>query len=198
MRTASGSESLVHLVGADFRAFLALDDVKGRSLRRCLDVLTHPGFLAVVIFRLSAAAHERGLVPVARLLFLLNFVLFSTEVSPRLKAGPGFVLAHPQGVALGAGVKIGRGVRVLRGVAVGTAGYKDTSRDGFPVIGDGAVLYDSAKVFGPVTVGDGAVIGTGVTLFESVPDRAVVVAKQQLEVRLPGAAGRSDLAVTAG
>ena len=185
MSNPAGSGTLCELVRSDFQAFLDLDDVKGRSLRRHLDVLTHPGFLAVVGYRLSAAAHQRGLLPLARLLMLANFVLFGTEVSPRCRAGRRLVLAHPQGVAIGAGVQLGHGVRILRGVAVGTAGYKDAGRDGFPVVGDGVLLCDSASVFGPLTIGAGAVIGAGVTLFDSVPAGAVVVARQELDIRLP-------------
>jgi len=52
------------------------------------------------------------------------------------------------------------------------------------VIGHGVLLCDSASVFDAVTVGDDAVIGAGVTLFQSVPDGAVVVAKQELKIRL--------------
>lgn len=185
MSNPAGSETLGELLRSDFQAFLDLDDVKGRSMRRHLDVVTHPGFLAVIVYRLSAAAHQHRLLPLARLLMLANLVLFGTEVSPRCRAGRRLVLAHPQGVAIGAGVQLGHGVRILRGVAVGTAGYKDPARDGFPVVGDGVLLCDSASVFGPLTIGDGAVIGTGVTLFESVPAGAVVVAKQELEIRLP-------------
>lgn len=172
------------LVSADFRAFLDLDAGKERSSwRRRLDVLSLPGFYSVVLYRVSALLHRMGLTPPARLVAVIGFVLFGAEISPRMVAGPGLVIPHPQGVTLGAGLVLGSNVRLLRGVAMGTVGRRDPATDGFPVIGDDCVLCDSATVFGPVEVGAGSVLGAGVTLFESVPPRSIVSFEQVLKVR---------------
>ena len=181
---APATESLLATIRLDFESFLNLDDEKTRSLsRRRFDVLSLPGFWAVVIFRISAVAHRAGLTPVARLLMVLNIVLFSCEISPRAQIGPGLALPHPQGMALGGGVVLGRRVRLLRGTAIGTAGYKDKRRDGFPVIGDDCTICDGVKVFGPVDVGARSTIGASVVLFESVPPDSTVVAHLPYEVR---------------
>ncbi len=183
-RQPGPSHTLSELLRADFAGFMNLDGEKVRSVtRRTFDVLTLPGFWAVVIYRLSALAHRRGLVPVSRLLMVLDVVLFSCEISPRVEAGPGLVVPHPQGVAIGGGVRLGRDVRILRGVAIGTAGYRDSRRDGFPVVEDGCSVCDGAKLFGPITVGTGATVGASVTLFESVPAGAQVVARRTHEIR---------------
>jgi serine O-acetyltransferase len=179
--------ALLRTLRADYAGFLELDADQTRSLlRRRLDVLTLPGMWAVAMYRVSAALHRRGLAPLARLLMVANVVCFACELSPRLSAGPGLVVPHPQGVAVGGGVTLGARVRIMRGVGIGTAGYRDKSRDGFPDIGDDCVLFDGAKVFGPVNVGARSTIGTNVVLFDSVPADSVVVAHQNVEVRRAG------------
>ena len=178
---------LTDLIRADFAGFMALDTVQDRSaMRRRFDVLTLPGFWAVVLYRVSARLHQVGLFPLARLVMMLNFVLFSCEISPRLSAGPGLVIPHPQAIELGAGVVLGNRVKLLRSVGMGTAGYRDPSREGFPEVGDDCVIYDGAKVFGPVKVGHNSVIGTSVVLLESVPPYTTVVFRQDLDFRTSG------------
>jgi serine acetyltransferase len=86
-------------------------------------------------------------------------------------------------VTMGAGVVLGSRVKLLRAVGMGTAGYRDKERDGWPVIGDDCVVCDGAKVFGPVRVGDRSTIGTSVVLFESVPADSVVALRQDLDIR---------------
>jgi serine O-acetyltransferase len=190
---------LMATLRADFAAVLAIDDEPTRSLRRRqLDVLTLPGFWAVAIFRVSAVAHRAGLFPVARLLMVLNLVLFSCEISPRATIGPGFLMPHPQGVTIGAGMRIGARVRALRGVALGTAGYADKRRDGWPIIGDDCVLYDMSKVFGPVEIGDRSTVGNNVVLFSSVPPDSVVVVQTTNKVTPARAPTTPDLDQSTG
>jgi serine O-acetyltransferase len=172
------------LVRADFEGFMALDATSGRSaLRRRIDVLALPGFWAVVLYRLSAAMQARGIAPLARALMTANVVLFACELSPRMQAGPGLVVPHPQTVAIGAGVVLGERVRLLRGATMGTAGYRDKTRDGWPEVGDDCVVCDGAKLFGPVCVGARSKIGSSVVLFDSVPADSVVALRQDLDVR---------------
>lgn len=159
---------------ADFQAFLDLDRVRPPSLTRYCDVITQPGFLAVVIFRCSAVARRAGLRPVARLLVLLNVVLFGAELSPNALIAPGFALVHPNGVVISPGVRLGRGVRVHRGVGFGTVGYDDPNKDGMPTVGDEAVILDGAKVLGPIHVGEHAVVGANAILIRSLPPGAIV------------------------
>jgi serine O-acetyltransferase len=180
--------ALLPTLRADYAGFLELDADQTRSLlRRRLDVLTLPGMWAVAMYRVSSTLHRIGLTPLARLLMVANIVCFSCELSPRLSAGPGLVIPHPQGVAVGAGVTLGARVRLMRGVGIGTAGYRDKRRDGFSTIGDDCVLFDGVKVFGPVNIGERSTIGTNVVLFDSVPPDSVVVVHQDVEVRRAGA-----------
>lgn len=175
---------LAGLLRADFTAFLALDGDRPRSrLQRRLNVLTLPGFGAVVLHRVAAAAQARNLLPVARLVYVLNTVLFGADIAPRARIGAGFVLPHPQGVTIGGGAVLGRDVRVYRSVSMGTAGHRDDRPDGFPTVGDGAMVCDGARLFGPIRIGDRCTIGAGVRLFDSIPDDSVVTVRQEHRVR---------------
>ena len=110
-----------------------------------------------------------------------------------MQAGPGLVLPHPQGVAIGAGVVLGSRVKLLRDCCMGTAGYRDKDRDGWPVVGDDCVMCDGAKVFGPVNVGDRTTVGTSVVLFDSVPADSVVALRQDLDVRVTAGVRKLDI-----
>jgi serine O-acetyltransferase len=155
-----------------------------RSLRRHLDVLAQPGFYAVLIFRLSVAFHRAGLVPVARILFLLNLLLFGTEMAPRASVGPGLVVPHPICTGFSGSTKIGRNVVLLNGVHLGTGGYTEPGADGFPTVGDGCRIMDGAKILGPVEIGPGAIIGANALVMRSIPAGAVVVSPPARVVRI--------------
>jgi serine O-acetyltransferase len=169
---------------ADFRGFRALDTVRPPTVARQLDVLSLPGFWAVVLFRLSVASHRAGLSPLARLLYFANLVLFGADLSPRAVAGPGLAIPHPVGVGVGAGSRLGRNVLLLKGVTLGTAAAENPKEDGFPTIGDECKILDGAKLLGPIQVGDRAVIGANALLMRSVPAGAVVAASPGRVVRI--------------
>jgi serine O-acetyltransferase len=179
-----GELGLVDLVRADYAALrgAGTNTEPGASrLRLTLDILTWPGFVAVVIYRVAHAAHKIGLLPVSRALTYLNLVLHSFEMHPKVIAGPGLVVLHPQGSGCAAGVRIGRRCRMTKGVTLGAGGFDDPSVDGFPVVGDDVVFGEGSSAWGPVSIGDRALIGAGVRLFRSVPsDSKVVLAQRQM------------------
>jgi len=170
---------LAATIKEDFEVFAGQDPAKSRGPRLYLDILTLPGFWSVVTYRLAALAHRKGLLPVARMLFLLNMVLWSVELSPRAEIGPGLLIPHPQGVGVGAGVKIGRHAKLLKGTSIGAAGYEDHRKDGMPVIGDNCTIFDGAKVLGPIEVGDNCRVGAGVMLMKSIPAGSTIVLEQR-------------------
>ena len=167
------------MIKEDFEVFADQDPEKPRGLRLYFDILTHPGFWSVVTYRLAALAHRKGLLPVARVLFLVNMILWSVELSPRAEIGPGLLIPHPQGVGVGAGVRIGRHAKILKGTSIGAAGYGSHRRDGMPIIGDDCIIFDGAKVLGPIEIGDGCRVGAGVILMKSMPAGSTVVLHQQ-------------------
>lgn len=172
------------LLRADFEATVAIDPLRPRGLGRTLDVLTQPGFLCIVLYRLAAAAKRRNRRILARLLLLAQTTLFGAEIYPGAVIGPGVTLVHPVGVGIGAGVVMGRDMRLHGQIRIGSAGYRDPTRDGFPVFGDGCTVYDCAMVFGPIEIGAGSRIGANALLMESVPPGSLVTApRSEISVR---------------
>lgn len=166
--------SFVATLRADFQGFLALERIRPRSPGRYLDVLTQPGFMAVALFRTASLCSRAHLRPLARILYVLNVVLFGAELSHRAEVGPGLVIPHPVGVGIGAGVRLGRNVRLFKGVTLGTAGLDDPAKDGFPAVGDECMIMDGAKLLGPIEVGERAVIGANALVMRSIPAGAIV------------------------
>lgn len=176
--------TLVELLRADYEATVSIDPLRPRGLGRTLDVLTQPGFLCIVLYRLASAAKRRNHRVLARLLLLAQTMLFGAEIYPGAVIGPGVTLVHPVGVGIGAGVVMGRDMRLHGQIRIGSAGFKDPTKDGFPVFGDGCTIYDCAMVFGPVEVGAGSRIGANALLMESVPSGSLVTAaRAEVKVR---------------
>jgi serine O-acetyltransferase len=133
------------------------------------EALLLPGVWAVFTFRAGNVLHDRGLRLPSRLLWLANTILFGCELQMGADVGPGLVLFQPAGSGFGPGARLGRDVLIMGGVRLGAGGYEDQAADGFPTVGDGCRLLDGAKLFGPVTVGAGAVIGVNAVVTQDVP-----------------------------
>ncbi|QTE29275.1 serine O-acetyltransferase [Pengzhenrongella sicca] len=170
-----------------------LGAVKGSTARgwaAAADVLTLPGFWAVLLWRVGNALHERGLRPLSRLTYVANLVLFGADLPAGAVVGAGLVLPHPVGVALASDVVIGARCRIMRGVGVGGSGH--AGRVGHPVIGDDVWLLDRSAVFGPVRIGDRAVIGASAVVGQDIEaGMLVLVSRASTELRIRP---RTDLA----
>lgn len=83
--------------------------------------------------------------------------------------GPGCFIMHGDSTMVGAR-SIGRNFVVGQHVVVGYRGPGEVPR-----IGDDVSIYVGAIVIGDIHVGDGATIGAGAVVSNSVPDGATVV-----------------------
>lgn len=164
---------LLPLIWSDLEAFASL---KGRKLNNPLwliDVLLHPGVMAVIVYRLASFFHRWYLRPFSRLLYIFNFILFSCELMPGSRIGPGLAMPHPVGVGVANTTRIGRNARLLGLVRLG--GNWGTS--GQPVVGDDCWLMDGAKVFGPVRIGDRSIVAADTMVVQDVPPDVVVAGR---------------------
>lgn len=145
----------------------------------------NPGVLAVGLFR---ASHWFCGLPfparyVALLLDRLNTLLTGVQLPAAAEIGPGLVIMHPQAVILSPNMVAGRNLTVV-GPAV-TIGWLEV--DGDPAgqrveIGDDVVIGASAKVLGPLTVGDRVTIGPNSMLTEDAGDDATVISAARTKV----------------
>lgn len=134
-----------------------------------------PRFMPVVIFRLSHWLYKHKLSPLAKVLSLLNFVLFGLEIAVRCEIGEGLYFPHTQGTVIGAN-KIGVNATIYHNVTFGARevdlGYSESSR---PTVGDNVIVGAGAKVLGAVYLGHNSRVGANAVVIADVADGATVV-----------------------
>src|SRR3954462_4025295 len=137
---------------------------------------------AIVLYRLARRLHLAGVPVLPRLVFMVPFVLFNSEVHAETEIGPGTtfdhggtgVIIHPRAV-IGANCLIGPQVTLG-----GRSGLPD-----LPVIEDDVYIGNGAKVLGPVHVGRGAKIGANAVVIKDVSAGATAVGVPARIVQLP-------------
>ena len=159
------------LLDADWARFTAYLGQPGRP-RRWRSHFA-PRFLPVALIRWSAGCEKAGWHRLAQALAMVNFIIFGLEVPTRAQIGPGLVLMHTQGTVLGAAV-IGRNATIYQQVTLGAREadffFNPATR---PTIGDDVTLTAGAKIIGPVTIGNGALVAANAVVIHDVPAGAV-------------------------
>jgi len=178
-----GVPTLREAIRGDLEQMAKVKEARLPSIGGYLDILSIPGTWAVLLFRLSSTAHHKGIRPLSRLLFFATTVLFGAELHPGAVVQPGLVIPHPVGMGFASGCRIGRRALFLRATAMGGAG--NPKRPGQPLLGDDVTLLDSAKVFGPVRVGDRSIIGTDAVVVDDVPPDTFVYGARKSDVMRP-------------
>jgi serine O-acetyltransferase len=134
-----------------------------------------PRFAPVFLIRVAQRLHHKGYLRAAKLVALVNFVVFGLEVDLRLEIGPGLVIPHSVGTVIGAG-HVGANVTIYQQVTLG-ARMADFLNDPAvrPYVGDGVIITAGAKVLGPVRLGANCVVGANAVVLTDVPDGALAV-----------------------
>jgi serine acetyltransferase len=99
---------------------------------------------------------------------------YTIDIQPGITIGPGFTMPHPFGIALGWGLEVGTNVSILHHVSIGSRLHAKEGETRFcPVIEDDVSIYTGSFLFGPITIGKGAVIGAGSWVTKDVSAGAV-------------------------
>lgn len=144
------------------------------AARNRLEVmLTYPGVHALVAYRFAHALDRRGLPLPARMLSHLARMLTGVEIHPKAVIGRALFIDHGMGVVIGETAVIGDRCHLLQGVTLGGTSTRREKRH--PTLGNDVLVGAGAKLIGAITVGDGARIGAGSVVVQSVPPHATVV-----------------------
>jgi serine O-acetyltransferase len=99
-------------------------------------------------------------------------IITGIELPCEVEIGRNFVIDHFGGIVISGYAKFGDNCRIRNGVVVG---LRRVSEPRAPVIGDNVDIGTGAKVLGPITIGNNAVIGANAVVLTDVPENCVAV-----------------------
>jgi serine O-acetyltransferase len=144
------------------------------AARSAWEILTtYPGVHAVLFHRLTSRLWQWNLKWLAR--FVAHFARWVTgiEIHPAATLGRRVFIDHGMGVVIGQTAEIGDDCTLYHGVTLGGTSWKEGKRH--PTLGRGVVVGAGAKILGPVSIGDGAKIGSNAVVVKDVPAGATAV-----------------------
>lgn len=136
---------------------------------------THPGLIAVVVFRFGGWV-KRFRVPLLKQLLEIFYQLLyacvrfglQIEVPRDTQIGPGFRIDHYSAILINSRAVIGRNFTATQGVLVGE------TESGAPVIGDDVHCGVGCKIIGGIRLGDCVKIGAGAIVTRSFDGHVVI------------------------
>jgi len=144
------------------------------AARHWLEVLTaYPGLHAVLAHRLNHRLWRWHLRWLARFLAHLSRWFTGIEIHPGATLGRRFFIDHGMGVVIGETAEVGDDCTIYHGVTLGGTSWDKGKRH--PTLEDDVVIGAGAKVLGPITIGQGARIGSNSVVVKPVPAGATVV-----------------------
>ena len=147
-----------------------IDSVFARdpAARTTFEVVTcYPGLHARIFHRMAHSLWRADFKWLARFLSHIGRALTGIEIHPGATIGRRFFIDHGMGVVIGETAEIGDDVTLYHGVTLGGTSWKEGKRH--PTLGNGVVVGAGAKILGPITIGDGAKIGSNAVVVKDVP-----------------------------
>lgn len=136
-------------------------------------LLAYPGIHAVACHRVAHALWQAGFKTMARVLAHSGRFMTGIEIHPGAVLGRRVFIDHGFGVVIGETALVGDDCTLYQGVTLGGVSWQKGKRH--PTLGRDVVIGAGAKVLGPITIGDGARIGSNAVVVKDVPDGATVV-----------------------
>lgn len=144
------------------------------AARTAWEVLTcYPGLHALYVHKLASWFWRHGLRWFGRFTSHVGRMLTGIEIHPGAQIGRRVFIDHGMGVVIGETAEVGDDVTLYHGVTLGGTSWGKGKRH--PTLGKGVVIGAGAKVLGPITIGDGAKIGSNAVVVKDVPANATVV-----------------------
>ncbi|WP_183558395.1 serine O-acetyltransferase [Mucilaginibacter sp. SP1R1] len=141
-------------------------------------------FYCNVIFRISHLFFSLKLLPVSRLFWLFNRIVFSVDIDPGASLHGGFVIMHGIGIVIGRYVIATGEFKIYQGATIGgNNGKERVYQDRLlkqPYIKNNVVIGINSAVLGPVVIEAGAVIGTQAIITRDVAENSTVVGNNKI------------------
>ena len=166
------------------------------AARNTWEVITcYPGFHARLVHHLAHWLWGARLRWLARFVSHIGRWLTGIEIHPGARIGQRFFIDHGMGVVIGETAEIGDDCTLYHGVTLGGTSWNKGKRH--PTLGNGVVIGAGAKILGPITIGDGARVGSNAVVVKSVPPgtTAIGIPARIIEKEAGDKAGFSAYAV---
>ncbi|ODT54772.1 MAG: serine acetyltransferase [Paludibacter sp. 47-17] len=148
-------------------------------------IFCYPGIRAVSNYRIAHALLRLGVPLIPRIITEMAHSETGIDIHPGARIGKYFTIDHGTGVVIGETARIGDNVKMFQGVTLGARSFPLDENgnpikgiDRHPKIGNNVIIYSNSTILGPVTVGDGAVIGGNIWVDQDVPAGAKLVQKK--------------------
>jgi serine O-acetyltransferase len=158
-------------------------------------LVSYPGILALIHYRIAHVLHGLGLTIIARLITEIAHSQTGIDIHPGAHIGDHFFIDHGTGVVIGETAIIGNHVRLYQAVTLGAKNFpKDANGhlvkkfDRHPILEDYVVAYAGATILGRVTIGKHSVIGGNVWVTRNVPANSHVTQAHSDAKPIPAAA----------
>ncbi len=137
-----------------------------------LPLLFFKGYHALQSWRIAHWLWQQGRTSLA--LYFQNQIsqIFDVDIHPGARIGSGIMIDHATGVVIGETAVIDDNVSMLHSVTLGGSGSAKTDRH--PKIHRGVLIGVGAKILGNIDIGEGAKIGAGSLVLESVAPHTTV------------------------
>lgn len=135
--------------------------------------LLYPGPKALFCHRVANACYRMNLFFLGRLVAEISRLLTGIEIHPGATIGRRLVIDHGMGVVIGETAVIGDDCIIFHGVTLGGLKFDPVKRH--PTVGNKVLIGTGAKVLGPITVGDGALIAANAVVTKDVPPGVTMV-----------------------
>ena len=161
----------------DIKSFKARDPAARSALEI---ILCYPGFHALLVYRLSHWLWGLKVRLLARFISHVGKILTGIEIHPGAQIGRRFVIDHGTGVVVGETSIVGDDVTLYHAVTLGgiSPAVDSGSQVGVkrhPTIMDGAIIGSGAAILGPITIGEGARVGSNSVVTKDIPASVTAV-----------------------
>jgi serine O-acetyltransferase len=184
-REALAADSAIgQAIRADIQAVFERDPAVNRYLE---PLLYFKGFHALQVHRLAHWLWSQGRYDFALYLQSRASEVLQVDMHPAVPIGRGLFFDHATGIVVGETAVIEDDVSILQSVTLGGSGRQ--ARDRHPKVRRGVLIGSGAKLIGNIEVGEGARIGAGSVVTDSVPPHKTVAG---VPARVIGAAGTAE------
>jgi serine O-acetyltransferase len=161
----------------DFRAYSG-------SFKHFYRPLIKIHFYCNLNFRLSHFFYQLRLLPIARIFWLFNRIVFAVDIDPGAQLKGGMLIVHGIGIVIGRYVIAEGFFKIYHGATLGGNNGKELIFHNTllkqPYLRANVVIGIRSAVLGPVIIGRGAVVGTNALITRDVADNSVMIGNNQI------------------